>query len=262
MRTALALLLACMLLHPGVASAAAKTRLDVFAAASLTDAFDAVGKAFERAHPGVNVRFQYGGSQSLAAQIEQGAMADVFAAADDRWMGYAKERGLLDGDAVTFAHNALVVIAPRTNPGRIGKLPDLAQPGLKIVVGAEAVPVGAYTRAVLRRMSLESAFGADYGRSVLKNVVSQEENVKSVVGKVQLGEADAGFVYRSDVTRTAGRLLKVFEIPARLNVVANYPMAVVAHSPHADLARTFVDFVMSQDGQAMLAKERFTPAVP
>jgi len=252
-------LLLLALLLPAVAHPAPKTRLDVFAAASLTDAFDAIGRGFEKAHPGVRVRMQYGGSQALAAQLEQGAQADVFATADDRWMLYAQQRGLLDGEPVTFTHNALVVIAPRSNPGRVGKLPDLAKPGLKIVVGAESVPVGAYTRAVLRRMSQEAEYGAGYGRSVLRNVVSQEENVKSVVAKVQLGEADAGFVYRSDVTNAAGRLLKVWEIPAALNVIANYPIAVVAHSAQAQLAREFVDYVMSPAGRAILAREHFAP---
>lgn len=256
------LFLFALLAPANPAAAASKIHLDVFAAASLTDAFDAIAKQFEKTHPGVHVRTQYAGSQALAAQIEQGAQADVFATADDRWMAYARDRGLLYGEAHTFAHNALVVITPKTNPGRIRKLPDLAKPGLKVIVGAETVPVGAYTRSVLRRMSLESAYGADFGRSVLRNVVSQEENVKSVVGKVQLGEADAGFVYRSDVTRTAGRLLRVIDIPAELNVVANYPIAVVAHSAQAALAREFISLVMSPEGQAMLAKERFSPVAP
>ena len=139
---------------------------------------------------------------------------------------------------------------------------EVAKRGLKIVIGAEAVPVGAYTRVVLRRLSQEPAFGADFGRSVLRNVVSLEENVKSVVGKVQLGEADAGFCYRSDVTRAASRLLKVYEIPDSLNVRADYPIAVVAHSALAPLAREFVACVLSPAGQAALAKERFTRVVP
>src|SRR5207247_7756162 len=135
-------------------------------------------------------RLNLAGSQQLAAQIEQGARADLFASADARWMAYLATRDLLDGAPRVFARNRLVVIVPRTNPARIGRLQDLARRGVKLVLGAPAVPVGQYSREALRNLSRIDGFGADYARRVLANLVSEEENVKSVVGKVQLGEAD------------------------------------------------------------------------
>ena len=178
----------------------APSTLNVFAAASLTEAFRELGHTFEQRHPGLTVQFNFAGSQQLALQIEQGAPADVFASADQRWMDYAKEKGEVEGEAPTFARNRLMVIVPRTNPARIGALPDLARRGTKIVMAAEAVPVGKYSREALQKLAGAQGYPAEYDRRVLANVVSQEENVKSVVSKVQLGEADAGIVYRSDVT--------------------------------------------------------------
>src|SRR2546426_4005688 len=120
----------------------AKRTLTVFAAASLSDAFGEIGRRFEREHADLAVRFNWSGSQQLATQIEQGAPADVFASADARWMDYARDHSLLAGDAVVFARNHLIVIVPKANPARIGRLQDLARRGVKVVFGAEAVPVG------------------------------------------------------------------------------------------------------------------------
>jgi len=184
--------------------------LTVYAAASLTDAFRDLGRTLEAAHPGLTVRFNFAGSQQLALQIEQGAPADVFASADQRWMSYAAEKGLVAGESAIFARNRLVAIVPRTNPARIGGLPDLARRGTKVVVAAEAVPAGKYSREALEKLSTAPGFPPEYARRVLANVVSQEENVKAVVAKVQLGEADAGLVYRSDVTPSVSRYVRVF----------------------------------------------------
>jgi molybdate transport system substrate-binding protein len=257
---ALAVVAFCLVWSTGDAPAAPKTsqKLTVFAAASLLDAFNAIGKQFEKAHPGVKVRMQYAGSQQLVAQIEQGADADVLASADDRWMGYAVEHGFIAGTPQVFARNVLVVIVPRMNPGRIDKLEDLSRRGVKVVIGAEAVPVGAYAREVLHRLSADPAMGEDYGASVLRNVVSQEENVKSIVAKVQLGEADAGIVYRSDVTPAVGRHVKMFEIPKAAAVIAAYPIAATK-TRNAELAQSFIDYVHSPAGQAALAHEHFLP---
>src|SRR6266540_2943795 len=185
----------------GGAASSGATALHVFAAASLAEAFEQIAREFERAHPEARVQLNLAGSQQLATQIEQGAAADVFASADRRWMDYLVERGRVAGEPAVFARNRLVVIVPRTKPARIGRLQDLARPGVKLVLGAEAVPVGKYSREVLQNLSRSEAFDAAFARRVLANVVSEEENVKSVVGKVQLGEADAGLCYRSDVTR-------------------------------------------------------------
>ena len=240
--------------------AAEKRELHVFAAASLADAFREIASLYERQHAGTSVQLNLAGSQQLAFQIEQGAQADVFASADDRSMKHLSDRGEAADSGTVFARNRLVVIVPNTNPGRIHKLQDLAKRGLKIVIGAEAVPVGHYSRQMLANLSKASAFGPDYSRRVLANVVSEEENVKSVVAKVQLGEADAGFAYRSDVTAFVGRSIHVLEIPGSANINASYPIAALAKSGMSDEAKAFVQLVLSPEGQQALARWGFIPA--
>jgi molybdate transport system substrate-binding protein len=255
-------LLAPLVLWAGLAQAqskAAKPEVTVFAAASLTGAFQEIGGIFEQAHPGTRVRFNFAGSQQLATQVEQGAIADVFASADQRWMEYAAEKGLLAGEARLFAHNRLVVIVPTTNPARIGRLQDLAKRGVKMVVAAEAVPVGAYTRRSLARLAQAPDFGNDYDRRVLANVVSQEENVKTVVTKVQLGEADAGVVYASDALGSVARHLRVFPIPDEQNVIADYPIAALKGARTPAAAEDFIALVLAPEGQNVLKKFGLLP---
>jgi molybdate transport system substrate-binding protein len=252
----LALLLGTVPAH-GEADAAKP--LEVYAAASLADAFTELGRLFEQRQPGIRVRFNFAGSQQLATQIEQGAAADVFASADERWMDYAKERGLVVGEPTMFVHNRLVVIVPRTNPARIGRLQDLAKGGIKLVLAADAVPVGRYSRTVIRNLSHTEGFPADYAPRTLKNVVSEEENVKSVVSKVQLGEADAGFVYRSDISPVIRRYVRVLEVPASANVVAAYPIARVKDAPAPEAAKAFLDLVLSAEGQQVLERHGLMP---
>ena len=154
-----------------------------------------------------------------------------------------------------FLTNNLVVILPADNPAHIEKLEDLAKPGIKLVLAAEEVPVGKYARQALDQMN--ASFGQDFKDKVLANVVSNEDNVKQVVAKVQLGEADAGIVYTSDAI--AAPDLKTIEIPADLNVIAKYPIAPLAKSANADLAPQFTDFVLSTEGQTVLQKWGFGP---
>jgi molybdate transport system substrate-binding protein len=253
-------LVALLVAGPSLAAGRTTTTLRVFAAASLAGAFGEIATDFERAHPGVDVQLNLAGSQQLATQMEQGARADVFASADERWMDHVEEKGLTAGKGVVFAHNRLVAIVPRTNPARIGGLEDLIRKGTKVVVGAEAVPVGRYTRECLRKLATQPGFAADYPRRVLANVVSEEENVKSVVSKVQLGEADAGFVYLSDVTKPVARFVTLIEIPEAANVIATYPIAVMKEAPQPEAARQFVDFVLSSSGQGVLTKHGLLPA--
>jgi molybdate transport system substrate-binding protein len=251
----------------GAASAAAQTGeagaapsvLTVFAAASLTDAFEELGALFQRGHPGITVRFNFAGSQQLAAQLEHGASADVFASADQRWLAQVQRLGLTAGDPVVFAHNRLVVVLPAENPARIQRLEDLARPGLKLVLAADAVPAGRYSREVLGNLSRRPGFGSDYAQRVLANVVSEEENVKGVVAKVQLGEADAGVVYRSDVTPGISQKLQVLDIPAAANIVASYPIVVLSASRAPGAARAFVELVRGVEGRSTLAKHGLTP---
>ena len=262
--TSAGVLAALLLLSPiGCALAAPATTsgtLQVFAAASLADAFGDLARRLERSHPGLTVRLDLAGSQQLASQIEQGAAADVFAYADERWMSHVRDHGGLAGEPATFARNALVVIVPATNPARLHRLADLARGGVKLVLGSDAVPVGHYSRTVLANLSHDPVLGPGYTDAVLHNVVSEEENVKSVVGKVQLGEADAGIVYRSDVSPSVARFVRVIEIPAAANAVATYPIAVTAHGRDDEAARAFVDLVRSPEGQAVLVKRGFLPA--
>ena len=228
--------------------------LNVFAAASLTDAFTEIGRNFEVAHPGVTVTFNFAGSQALRTQIEEGAPVDVFASANKTEMEKLLADSFVAQDsAQTFLNNKLVMILPSNNPASLEKLEDLAQPGIKLVFAAEAVPVGKYTRQSLELMN--GQFGTDFKDKVLANVVSNEDNVRQVVAKVQLGEADAGIVYTSDAV--AAPDLMTVEIPPELNVVAEYPIARLTQSTNPELADTFIAFVLSDEGQAILQKWGF-----
>jgi molybdate transport system substrate-binding protein len=246
----------------GPAASQGRSKLQVFAAASLSDAFTEIGRKLERRRPGLTIHLILAGSQQLATQIEQGARADVFASADERWMEYAKDRGLLAGEYSIFARNRLVVIVPKTNPARIHRLQDLARGGTKLVLGADAVPVGRYSRTVLRNLARDPAFGGGFAARTLHNVVSEEENVRSVVGKVQLGEADAGIVYRSDVAEAVARFIRVIEIPENANVLASYPIALVRDTKEPEAARAFIDLVLSIEGQRILERRGLIPVTP
>lgn len=230
--------------------------LTVFAAASLTDAFTEIGAAFDAANPGVTITFNFAGSQALRTQIEEGAPADVFASASGKEMDALVTGTFVTADvAQVFLSNKLVVILPADNPAALEKLEDLANPGIKLVLAAEEVPVGKYARQALDLM--DASFGTGFKDKVLANVVSNEDNVKQVVAKVQLGEADAGIVYVSD--SIAAPELKSIEIPTNLNAVAKYPIAPLVKSENADLAAKFIEYVLSSEGQAVLAKWGFAP---
>ena len=244
---------------PGSAVTPALPDVNVFAAASLTEAFTVLGKVLEERNPQVRVKFTFGGSQRLATQIEQGAQADVFASADPRWMTYLQQRGLLVGTPREFARNRLVIIVPLTNPGRIAQLQDLARPGLKLVMAADAVPAGHYMRAVLAKLNQAPGFGQEYASNVLRNVVSEADNVKAVVTKVQLGEADAGAVYRSDVTSVVSGRVQILPIPDQYNVVVSYPIGIVKGGQSLTGASQFVGLVLSFLGQQMLLGYNFIP---
>jgi molybdate transport system substrate-binding protein len=231
--------------------------LTVFAAASLTDAFGEIGKAFEAANPGVTVQFNFAGSQTLRTQIEQGAQADVFASANTKEMNtLVSEMFVITNTTQIFLTNKLVVILPANNPAGLAALSDLAKPGLKIDMAAKEVPVGNYALQVLDK--LDSALGNGFKDKVLANVVSYENDVKQVVAKIQLGEADAGIVYTSDAV--AAPDLKKIDIPAEDNVIAQYPLAALAQSKNPVLAQVFVAYVLSDNGQSVLKKWGFLPA--
>ena len=255
-----ALLLPALLAPAISAPAQEPPTLTVFAAASLTETFRDLGKALEQQHPGLTVQFNFAGSQQLATQLEQGAQADVFASADQRWMEYARQKGLVGSESQVFARNRLVVIVPSSNPAHIERLEDLSRRGIKMVLAAEAVPAGKYSREALEKLGAAPGFPPEYAHRVLANVVSQEETVKSVVAKVQLGEADAGLVYRSDVTPPVSRQVRVFDIADQFNVIASYPIAVLKSAKHAAEARQFIQLLQSDDGQRVLRRRGFLPA--
>lgn len=230
--------------------------LIVFAAASLTDAFTEIGENFQTANPNVTVTFNFAGSQALRTQLEEGAPADIFASANKTQMDAVIAASLItEGTQQNFLTNKLVVILPADNPAGLSKLEDLANPGIKLVLAAEEVPVGNFARQALDLMN--GPFGTDFKDKVLANVVSNEDNVKQVVTKVELGEVDAGIVYTSDAI--AAPELQTIEIPSELNVVAKYPIAPLLNSEHADVAQAFIDYVLSDKGQAILEKWGFSP---
>jgi molybdate transport system substrate-binding protein len=215
----------------------AAAKLTVFAAASLTGVFPQIDKA---------PRYNFAGSDQLAFQITQGAPADVYAAASPKYPDQLHAKGLVSKPRV-FATNELVLIVPRANEAGVRSVYDLRRKGLRIVIGAKGVPVGDYTRKALAALRLSS---------VLQNVVSEETDVKSVVAKVALGEADAGFVYRTDAL-AAKRDLRQLALPARARPKIAYELAVVRATKHPQAANEFVARVLSARGRLALRRAGF-----
>jgi molybdate transport system substrate-binding protein len=235
--------------------------LVVLAAASLSDAFAEIGQEFQGAHPGVTVTFDFAASQQLAQQLGEGAPADVFASANQRQMQVAIDGGrIAAGSQRVFARNRLLIVFPADNPARIVGVQDLAKPGLRLVLVASEAPAGQYTLEFLDNASADPAFGASFRDEVLANVVSYEENVRAVLTKVLLGEADAGIVYSSDAAGQDAAQLGRLDIPDSLNVIAEYPIAPVTDIMNPGLAAAFVDFVLSPRGQAILTDHGFALA--
>ena len=249
-RTCVVLLVALAL----PARAAGPRELVVFAASSLREAFAGLGATFERQHPGTKVSFALAGSQELRTQIEHGAPADVFASADWTHMR-ALVAARLAASPRTFARNEPVLVVPRENPAQLRTLADLPR-ATRIVLGAPEVPIGAYTQRILDAASRR--YGAAFRSSVEAHVVSRELNVRQVLSKVALGEADAAVVYRTDA-RNAARAVEVIPIPPELNILAEYPVAVIENAKELALAREFVELLLSPEGQEVLARFGFQP---
>ena len=220
----------------GAQSAESRGRPIVFAAASLTEVFERID---------ADAGFSFAGSDELAAQLREGAPADVYAAASPRYAQELHAEGIVERPTV-FATNTLVAIVPVESDG-IDSVLDLEAPGMKVVVGARGVPIGDYTRTVLERLGAEG---------VVRNVVSEEQDVKGVLAKVAAGEADAGFVYATDA-KAAAPDLRTIEIPAAAQPVVEYPIAVVVDAENPDAARAFVGAVLSKRGRAALRSAGF-----
>lgn len=239
-----AAMLVAAALAPGVSARAAE--ITVSGAASLTAAFGAVVEAFGETQPGAVVHTNFAGSSTLVQQIREGAPVDVFASADQGNMRKLVDAGAVAGAPVVFATNRLAIVVARGNPKRIGGIADLAKPGLIVSLCAPAVPAGTYAREIFAKS------GVTLPES------SQELDVKAVLSRVVLGEADAGIVYTTDVL-AAGDRVEAVAIPDALNVVARYPVAVLVHAKQPDLARAFVAYLTSPAGQAILQRFGFLP---
>jgi molybdate transport system substrate-binding protein len=265
--TLFALLMACLLLAAcGSTSSSsggsatptpAPVKLTVFAAASLTKAFEEMKTQYDAAHPNVTITFNFAGSNTLAQQIVSGAPADIFASADTQNMQKVVTPDLVNTPQ-TFVRNKVIVIVPANNPANIKTLHDLANKGVKIDVAGPSVPVGNYTLEVLNKMGQSSEYGPAYESAVKANFVSQETSVSGVIQKVQLGEVDAGFVYVSDAFSAGDKVMSI-DIPDEFNVLADYPIATVKESSNQSAAESFVQYVLSPAGQAILAKYKFIP---
>lgn len=221
----------------------AGTTLTVFAASSLTESFDEIAELFEAAHPGVEVSTSYAGSQTLVDQLDNGAPVDVLTTADTTSMQRAVDAGFV-GEPTPFASNVLTLITPAGNPAGIIGL-DSSLDGKRLVICAADVPCGRATA------ELADLLG------VTLNPVSEENKVTDVRARVTSGEADAGIVYRTDA-RAAGDAVVTIEIPGAERVVNVYPVAVSTEAPHADLARAFVDLVLSDEGARVLSDHGFS----
>jgi molybdate transport system substrate-binding protein len=234
----------------GSGGTAEGVELTVSAASSLTEAFTEIGDGFESANPGSTVTFNFGPSDGLAGQINEGAPVDVFASASPTWMDSVQDDGPGVAGRADFAQNRLAIIVPVDNPAGIENLDDLTEDDVQLVLAAEGVPAGDYARDIFQNAGISN--------SALANVVSNEEDVKAVITKVMSGEADAGIGYVTDVTPDVAGYITLTPIPDEVNVIATYPIAVVTGSEEADLAQGFVDYVLG-DGQQTLAEYGFLP---
>lgn len=255
-RTAAALLTAALLVplaacgssddEAGAAKKAEAAHLTVLAASSLTDVFKAAGAAYEKAHPGTKISFSFAGSQELAAQVKQGAPADALVTADTKTMDGLKAE---TGEATVIAKNRLVIVAGKDNPFKIDDLKDLADTKIKVVLAAPEVPVGRYSKQILDAQKVEV------------KPVSQEPNVRAVLSKVELGEADAGLVYKTDSAKSeSGDKVVTVDIPDGQNAVASYPAATLKQSNNTEAAAAFVAWLSTPEAQKILQDAGFQKA--
>lgn len=226
-------------------------KINVFAASSLTEVFKALAESFTEEHPDTSVNLNFAASSALATQIKEGGPADVFASADNTNMTVIADAGLAESPEI-FARNSPVVVVPADNT-TIMTFEDLASPDIRLVLAGANVPIGRYAREILANASAaDGGISADFSERVLANLRSEEANVRAVLSKVQLGEADAGVVYVTDIGAAKDDVRQV-EIPTQYNVVAQYPITAIKDSEEGDVAAAFVEFVLSDAGQEILA---------
>lgn len=249
---------ACGRAEPTPAPETGESELVVFAAASLRESFSTLGDAFKKEHPNVKVTFNFAGSQELRTQIEHGASVDVFASADQKHMNELFRAKRVKSPKL-FAVNEPVVVVAKERSKTICALADLPNAS-RIVLGVPEVPIGRYALQIFDKAS--KTLGGDFRSRVEARVVSRELNVRQVLSKVALGEADAAIVYRTDVASAKGAV-EVVTIPPELNVIAEYPIAALEAAPHPELAKAWVALVLSEQGRQILATAGFRlPASP
>ena len=239
---------------------AAGGELTIFAAASLTNTFSAIGDELMAAHPGLDITVNFAGSSTLVTQLAEGAGADVLVTADATQMERAIAAGVIAGAPQVVAHNRLVIVVPADNPAGIAALADLGRPGIALVLAGAEVPAGRYARQLVCAAAADPAIApADFPAQVAANVVSEEENVRAALAKVALGEADAGIVYATDAASLDPATVLVIEVPAAISPLAAYPAAPVAGGDPG-LAAAFIAWLLGPAGLAALASGAFLPA--
>jgi molybdate transport system substrate-binding protein len=229
--------------------------LTVYAAASLADALDDVQAAYEPLNPGLTLTISTDSSTALETKIEQGAAADVFLSADTANPQKLIDGGLATGPVLVLATNQLTIIVPTDNPAGIESAADLARPGIRVVAAGDAVPITRYAKQLVDKLAKSAGFPADFAKKYAANIVSKEESVAAVVGKIAIGEGDAAIVY---VTDAAGsNAVNSIDVPDEANVLATYGAVVVKATKHAAEARAFLEWLRGPAGLAILANWGF-----
>jgi molybdate transport system substrate-binding protein len=235
-----------------------RQQLTIYAAASLTEAFTDLAEQFETSHPNVDVAISFAGSQQIAQQLSQGAPGDLFASANAKQMENVIFAGrVMSGADQIFIHNQLMIILPWDNPGNFAGVRDLIKPGLRLILADKSVPVGYYSQKMLERANQQPGYGENFQEHVLGNVVSYEENVRAVLTKIILGEADAGIVYVGDAAGAKEGDIKMISIPEEINVAASYYIAPLNDSSKMELGLEFIALVLSPKGQDILNRYGF-----
>lgn len=255
LKSAIILLTSLMLLQNISYAQKHKVSIRIMAAASLTESFNAIKKEFESKYPNIKVEINYAGSQQLVTQIEQGVNADIFACANKEYMDKLAVENLVNKHKV-FAHNKLI-LAISSNEKNIKSLNDLAKSGIKLAIASPAVPVGKYTQEMLNKINKSGNFPFNYKQNFLKNVITNELSVKSVLTKVEIGEADASIVYKTDLTRETLKKVRTISIDDKYNVIATYPIALIKDSKNKQQANTFINYVLSDSGRKVFRKYGF-----
>jgi molybdate transport system substrate-binding protein len=231
--------------------------LTIFAAASLAGVLDDLKAAYSSSHPGTTLTISTDSSAALATQIEQGAPADVFLSADTTNPQKLVSGGFSAGEAVAFAASKLAIVAPADNPAGISSPADLAKPGLKIIAAGDEVPITAYAKQLVANLATEPGYPAGFEAAYVANVVSREDNVRAVIGKIEIGEGDAAVVYATDAKASTD--VTTIPVPDGANVTAKYAGIVVGASPDQEPARMFLGWLTGPDGQAVLSRFGFLP---